>query len=221
MAIMKTIAGFFSARSNDDPIKKYSSLHVRTNSLITLDVTPFLIHDEYLVMENPGSGHQVTHIGEHVLHGMNVFKFYIKSDIGNDNSCIQVTECDGEADAILFRQIDEIYPQSISDWNDWTGTDQVDGLLQWEVFTLKNDNDEVVYSRAWESDLVNCVEKIVPDDATESPYSFASKMMLYQRDISEKGSEPFTEYLMVSIEEEERVCIYVGIDLPMSGLIIS
>lgn len=207
MGFVNTVKGYFGAKRTEDPVKKFSHLNVRTNSLVTLDETFFLLNDQFTIIENPGTTLQVTDVGEMELMGMNVFRFYMESIDRDGEAFIQVLN--NSSDMMLFRPIDEQYPQTTEEWDHWHD------LLKDPVFVM---NNGLEFEQTW-AQVCTTTESVIPDSSRDDhePYSYPVTCKLYERTIDNSGSV-FKEYILVSIEDEERVNIYAGVNYNTAGV---
>lgn len=206
MGLLNTVKGYFGAKRTEDPVKKFSHINVRTNSLVTLDETFFLLNDQYTILENPGTTLQVTDIGVFTVMGMKTFRFYMESIDKEGEAFIQVIEDSHEL--MLFRPIDEIYPQCMEEWSHWKD------LLKDPTFVM---DSGIEYEQTW-SRAVETRESVHPDASQKDhePYDYPVTCKLYERTID--NGTPFKEYIMVCIEDEERVNIYAGVDINSAGV---
>lgn len=190
----------------------HGSLRVRNNGTITVDTTEFLINDEYLTMvAPPNEPMRVTDIGKTDLLGVQALRCYLKTTDGQEYWLQLIEDPEGRPiQATLYSQVNEIHPQSASEWDDWiTNLNSGDPM----------EFNDITYSPVWNS-LVAHSEEIVPSAEGEETYTSPLQTMLYDRDCSEEQDRSLVEQLLVSIEDEERISMYVGIDVPVAGLTV-
>lgn len=212
MSWFKAVKNYIDTKKQPDAsasVQTYSKYNVRANSLVTIDETPFILHDEYTIMENPGSSHQVTDVGYLKVIGIDIYRFYMDSLDNKGESFIQVDE--NTSEIILFRTIDELYPQTVQEWSEWNGQQ---GLIVQDVFIV---NGDVEYEKVWNSP-VSTKEKIIPSSGSD--YTYSVDMQLFKRSVVTEH-DTFTEYLIVAIEEQERINIYVGLNVNSAGVVFS
>lgn len=203
-----------------DVPKTFSTLNVTTNSLITLSTNVFTEYQGYTMMSSPGNEVQVTHVGCINLFQTDVYRFYlipleVEMDVG-----IFIEYHDTlnpkTAHTILYQTVDEVYPQTVDEWDWWL--DEEEGALHGPSFVF---NGEIHYERVW-TNLMSMTETVHPDKSTrESEYSYPIQSSLYRRNISEEGAEPFYEFLLVSVEDGEKVAIYAGMDVTRGAIKVS
>lgn len=210
MSFVKTLKGYFGAKRTEDPIKKFSHLNVRTNSLLTLDETFFILNNEYTIIENPGPTHQVTDVGEFEVMGMKAYRFYVDSLNNTGESFVQVV--DGSNELLLFRPIDEIYPQTQDEWSHWNGPE---GILNQPIFCL---SENLEYENTWRN-AVHTTEHVTPDASSKDPepYKYPVHMQLFERTVSLDNGTEFKEFILAAIEDEERVNVYAGVSINSAG----
>lgn len=219
MGFIDNMKGYFN-RDKDPEYETYSPLRIRLDSLITLDMTPFLIHDEYLVMENPGTCFTVTNVGAiDVDPDLDIFRIYINSE--NGQSILQVAvEAEEIVDLMLFREIGEVIPETADHWTEWLGDpyEDIPGYLNGSTFDIQD--GAVVYQKEW-IELMECSEDVyVSESLNHSERTIQHQMMLFSRDLSEEDQDEVLEYLMLSVEDEERINMYVGIELSPAGITV-
>lgn len=207
-------------------IKTYSPLRVRLDCIIDLNLFKMLVHNEYLIFNNPGKSHQVTHVGHAVSYGLNVNRFYINSMDSEGESMLQVTDNNGNLqsdDIMLFREIITIFPKDANEWCDWMGDDNEIGKCSSEYFTIEDDNgQEITYKAISDMLPVDIEFNVTPSKSqNEEPYTMPTTSALFKRNIAAEGQLAFFEYLLVSVEDEERITIYAGMKLPVSQITIN
>lgn len=202
MSLVSTIKHWFGVKRS----KPVPNTGVRLNGLVEIDTTPFLVHDDYIVFVDPGTNHHIDGIGSLTIHHHTFTRCYILGD--NGESMLQQSD----EEYILFRQINEILPQSNKDWRHWKTN-----VLGGDHYTLENHDDpdqSVTYDAVW--DRSEQYDEFI-EEKSGNKYTCPTHAKLFERQISNAG-QTLTEYLLVQIEEEERVSLYAGIELNKAGV---
>lgn len=195
-------------------VTSFGSLKVRQNSVISLDMPVFLINNESTIMVDPGESLTVTDIGEFTVLGCRVFRYYCNNIVGHDYFIEVVEDLDGNiGEMAIYSQIDETYPQD---------QEQLDHI--YDQLTDPNETETYItdemleYSKLWEDGILTYDENIIPSDKNKETYVCDHESMLYARTYDDSTNQQ--ELLLISIEEQKRVCTYVGLRLSIANIII-
>lgn len=203
MGIAKTLFGMFKARKGEPVIEKFGPLQARLDGRIEIDTTPFLINDEYIAVENPGETHQLTHVGQSVVAGTEISRYYLESLSDSSESILQVAGKNTVDECILFRKVDEFHPQDEETWT------SVSSIGTNDTFTF----NDITYENAWGNSTQHNETVEAAPSQDEKPYTYPCETVLFKRSISGDNEAELTEYAMVAIEDEERVVVYLGINI--------
>lgn len=203
MGIASTVFGMFKARKGEPVIEKFGPLQARLDGRIEIDTTQFIINDEYIAVENPGDNHQLTHVGQSVVAGTEITRYYLEGLSDKSESVLQVAGKNNPDECILFRKVDEFHPQ---DEETWCGVQATAGN---DTFTF----NDIVYENAWGNSVQHNETVEAAPSQDEKTYTYPCETALFMRSVSDDNSSELTEYAMVAIEDEERVVVYLGINI--------
>lgn len=216
---IKSYARIKKGPGKDAPKTQFGLSKCKVNQLIELDMTDFIVNDDYIVMEAPGAKHQVTNIGEFAVDvdkdgttDITGYRFYMTGD-SNEECFLQSFE-ESETTSpsyVLFRRIDIIEPQSVEEWTEWMGdNDEIKGMINDNIFSI----GDITFEKTFTSpiDFVEIIKSGDEDNEEE-----LNTMQLFSREVTTDG-DPITEFVMVDVECEEQISIYIGIALPNAGI---
>ena len=212
MAFLKTIKNMVSARKGEPVIKRFGPYKARFDGQITLDNTAFLLNDQYIQVEDPGTLHQLTHVGTTKVADLLVTRYYLNGITENGETILQVIGTEDRIDeVVLFRQVDTIHPQTEDEW------DNIRNMQNEDIFEF----NEVGYENVWGSNVAHDETVEASPTLKEETYTYPLETALFKRQISEDNEAELNEFAMVAIEDEERAVVYLGINLlPASVTII-
>jgi hypothetical protein len=200
-------------------------LDIRIGSKITLDETPFLLADG-LQIESPGAINFVEAFGEFTIEGVEVYRFYLKSE-DDQESCLQITwdpKVKEIADCRLLRLLAELFPNpDPSDpndrdpneyyWSEWIGSK---GYIRDDNFEA----NEIPYYRVWDS---NGPKYTIPHSFTETIYcdeygeeksTSRIEAMLFGRYLDEKEeAAEFCYVQSVADTEGKSIQVIMAVDI--------
>ena len=211
MALIKTIKNMFGARNGEPVIKKFGPLQARLEGQIIVDNTTFLVNDQYLAVENPGDVHMLTHVGTTNVANMPVTRYYLEGVTEDSETILQVAGNDKPDEIIMFRKVDEVHPQEAGAWAKFRET------ITEETFEFNG----VVYENVWNALLPHNEKVEAAPSLKEDEYTYPCETALFKRQISDDNEPELTEYAMVAIEDEERVVVYLGINLLPAAVTIN
>ena len=199
-------------------------LGIKIHCMIRLDETRFILAGDKLKVESPGGGtHTVTAAEKLMIGDSRIYRVYLESNENKNHSILQIPMDNNEISSItLYRIIDEIYPASDEEWDQWLNSEN--GLIGYRDFQISNDDGSVTeYVRLWGGQ----------EDYAE-PYSFESTIaldpygttgvrtestgMIYGRD----ADNDLREYLLTEQQSvlddkgeisESKIVLMAGIDL--------
>lgn len=202
------------ARKGEPAIERFGPYQARFDGQITIDNTAFILNDEFIQVEDPGTLHQLTHVGITEIAGSNlkVTRYYVEGITEEGETFLQVIGEEGNiSEVVLFRKVDEMHPQTEQGWDD---------LREIQMSDIFSFND-VNYENVWGSALTHEETVTASPTLKEEEYTSPLETALFKRQISEDNEAELNEFAMVAIEDEERVVVYLGINLlPASVTII-
>ncbi|MDH3347196.1 MAG: YjfK family protein [Desulfobulbaceae bacterium] len=215
-----------------DRIDGILPMGIHMDAKVTLDETPFILADG-LGFEFPGTDNLVKAFGTFDLLGGKFFRVYMNSE--DEVSFLEIAMDNGEvAQCRLFRQIHELYPESLDDpedmdpdadyWQHWIGKK---GHMRSEEFIITNDDDsESVFGRVWENPGPAYIppkeytEQMHFDPCGENSEEVQCQAMLFGRLLSEE-EYAIAEFLLIQSESDSdgaRIVLYLGVDINPASL---
>lgn len=195
-------------------------------SRVNLDLTKFLLAEEFMSMDAPASKGTIVEVGIiRQQSGCIDYLCRIAPDGAkeNDTQTILYIETDGEKplDTKLFTMKAEIYPESSDDWDMWLNPES--GIIGSEILTSP---DGVEYYRMWGKGShvlpIEAREEVISDRFGKDTQHNSLKTMMYGRKITKEGSneEISAEYALVSVVNDEFIEILLGTQITItSGMI--
>ncbi len=211
MGLGKTLKGLLRARKDEPVIEKHGPLQARLDGQILVDNTTFLINDEYLAVENPGDVHMLTHVGTTKVANIPFTRYYLEGVTEDSETILQVAGVEKADEIIMFRKVDEIHPQTVEQW------DEIRETLAQDVFEFQ----EVGYGNVWNALLAHDETVVAAPSLNEDGYTYPCETALFKRQISDDNEPELSEYALVAIEDEERVAVYLGINLLTAAVTIN
>ncbi|MFY0656224.1 MAG: DUF2491 family protein [Neptunomonas phycophila] len=211
MGLGKTLKNMFGARKGEPVIEKFGPLQARLNGQVLVDNTTFLVNDQFLAVENPGDVHTLTHVGTTSVANMPVTRYYLEGVTDNTETILQVAGNDKPDEIIMFRKVDEVHPQEAGAWEEFRET------IGEETFEFNG----VVYGNVWNALLAHNETVVAAPSLNEETYTYPCETALFKRQISEDNEPELSEYALVAIEDEERVVVYLGINLLPAAVTIN
>jgi hypothetical protein len=188
-------------------------LELRLNAVLRFDPTDFILSAGNFKIDLPTGDVSVMAVGEFACLGISFHRFYL-ADLKNAEWVLQSAEEKQDLELILFRTIDEVYPD---DWDFWLN-DRT-GLIGYKDFHTP---DHVEYYRVYANPGPGWVSPIEFQESIRGGgenFSIGHAMMLYSRRIASAGNDELTEYLLVSREEdEEGVLVRIMAGVPVSPM---
>ena len=215
----KQVQGFLSGEKPPEPVDRNLPLGLYVGASVDLDATPFLLGGAALKIKLPGERNTVEAFGRINFAGSTLYRFYLKSMPGDQESMLQVAvdKGGGVEECRLFRSFDQVYPHQAEEWAFWLN--ESEGYIGWPVFETKDDQTQ--YSRVWAANDPNHVpgfkfsETIFLDRYGQQVETITHTAMLYGRTINE--THQIVEYMLVGAEEhgsdQALINLLVGIDM--------
>ena len=211
MALFKTIKNMIGARKGEPVIEKFGPLQARLDGQVLVDNTTFLVNDQFLAVENPGDVHQLTHVGTTNVANIPFTRYYLEGVTEDSETILQVAGVEKADEIIMFRKVDEIHPQTAEQW------EEMRDVLTQDVFEFQ----EVGYGNVWNALLAHNEKVVAAPSLKEDEYTYPCETALFKRQISEDNEPELSEYALVAIEDEERVVVYLGINLLPAAVTIN
>jgi hypothetical protein len=215
----KQVQGFLSGEKPPEPVDRNLPLGLYVGASVDLDATPFLLGGAALKIKLPGERNTVEAFSRINFEGSTLYRFYLKSMPGDQESMLQVAvdKGGGVEECRLFRSFDQVYPRQAEEWAFWLN--ESEGYIGWPVFETKDDQTQ--YSRVWAANDPNHVpgfkfsETIFLDRYGQQVETINHTAMLYGRTINE--THQIVEYMLVGAEEhgsdQALINLLVGIDM--------
>lgn len=209
MTILNIIKSWVSSKNL--PTKTFSRLNVRTNSVIIINDALLVLHDHQTIMDNPGPDHQVVDISYLTLAGEEMYRFYTESILDGTESFLQIFNNPFNTEVVLFRTVDEIWPSVPCQWDEWNGPGT--GMIFGDVFHI---DEDVEFQKVWDAPYLSS-ETVVPNETTggEDEYTYPLVTQLFSRTIA----DGVIEYAIISIENQEKINVYVGLNVDITEVL--
>lgn len=224
-------------------------LGLKLNGMARLDETKFVIYGDALKMASPGAGnHTVIAVEKFTINALTVYRFYLESNDDKNQSILQIPLSGAPISApisasisapisapsppevsgiILYRVVDEVYPENEEDWGLWLN--EGTGWIGYKDFIIRDDDGtETLYYRVWGADEdyvgpISFQSTMVLDPYGMTGMKTENLGMVYAREISAEGTGAnLREYVFLTQEkvldddggvEEAKIVIMVGMDL--------
>lgn len=184
----------------------YTPLNVRLTSTVTIDDTSYMIYPDIDKNIFRGDDYSVDAIIEQTVFGSE--KLY-RVQVDRD-AFLMVSNTDvGTVEVIVFHKVNEVYPQTPSEWNEWI--DKNDGMLYSNDIV---DSDDVTYQKFWATVSQNVAKVITLDNETTVDYS----TMVFSRDIKDMNGSDTQEFLLVDIVDNGVINMYTGVVIDSSNI---
>jgi hypothetical protein len=215
----KQVENFISGVKPPEPVDRNLPLGLYVGATVDLDATPFLLGGAALKIKLPGERHTVEAFGRVNFGGSTLYRFYLKSMPGDEESMLQlaVNKAGGIDECRLFRSFDQVYPHQVEEWDFWLN--EKEGYIGWPAFETKDDQTQ--YPRVWAADNPDHVpgfkfsETIIMDRYGQQVETVNHTAMLYGRWINE--THKIVEYMLVGAEmhgsDQALINVLVGIDM--------
>jgi len=215
----KQVQSFISGEKPPEPVDRNLPLGLYVGASLDLDATPFLLGGAALKIKLPGERNTVEAFGRINFEGSALYRFYLKSMPGDQESMLQVAvdKGGGVQECRLFRSFDQVYPSQAEEWAFWL--DEKEGYIGWPAFETKDDQTQ--YLRVWAANDPDHVpgfkfsETIFLDRYGQQVETINHTAMLYGRTINE--THQIVEYMWVGAEEhgshQALINLLVGIDM--------
>lgn len=211
MSVISFFTAWFNRRTDSaTKIQHFGLLKTRLNGHVEVDTTEYLINNDFLITHAPEGSLTVRGIGTANMLGVNVINHYLEDATGNDNYWIQEVSTEKQIhNLFLFSQVDEIVPQTPSQWQ------EIHDLLHSNE-SWTNQNTNTVYECLWhQPQTYTETYEDTPNKETQSTTARLYKRV-YQH--SDDPQQPLLEYLYVCIEDESVVRIYAGLELTPASI---
>jgi hypothetical protein len=211
--------------SKRERIDKDLPLGLRISGMVEVPIVDFVLGGDDLKIKHPGTRNSVAAYGKFALGGADVHRLYLEAS--SDVYALQIAAGKGNdiEECRLFMPLDEVYPETVADWDFWLSPD--DGSIGLDAFQTQ---DEILYGRVWSGGRTGTgqVDRVAPVEFEEAVYhdsdgtqceSVKYRSMLYGRHVNERVDE----YLLLSAVEEEdgaAIQIMVGIDIDPGSLVV-
>jgi hypothetical protein len=197
-------------------------LNLRPNAVVRFDPTLFLLAEGMLRMPSPDGDWSVVAIGEFSMVGFEYFRFYLKN-LNDDELILQVDQNLEKPEIVVFKTIDELYPNpgGPTTWENWL--DEEYGWIGCIDFHLP---DGTEYYRIIQNPGPDRIAPLGFRETifTENHTDFVEHTaMIYGREISIEGMDTIVENLIISQESDDEgalVSVNVGLSLLPSSLTI-
>lgn len=221
--IKNKISGIFSKKQQTPSSENQEvfPLGIRIGSVVSIDATLFTLCQEDSYVEYPGKDFKVNHFGKYTLGGICFYRFYLETS-KESNYLLEVAETEStkKIESItLYQLIDQVFPESEEEWDDWLGDEGHLGGYNFES------PDEVQYRRVYgsTSNKIDPVEVIETVNTEKNTTTVNHLFMTYQRNMDLGQNLGFNELLWVSASEEDGgdsayIDIWAGLELKSSDL---
>lgn len=195
-------------------------LNLKVGSILTLDQTIFTLCEGESYVEYPGKDLIVSHITKTTVASFHTYKFYIQSSTENEYYLeISTQTNDIKVQSIgLYQVLEQIFPETESEWNEWLGENGHIGQYEFES------PGEITYYRV----IGTSESRIEPIEAVESvilpkeDLEVSHLYMSYHRSLLDDASLKQKELLFVTAKEEnsDSACIEIsaGLELNLSDI---
>ena len=212
MSLFKKAKNLWGAHTGEPAIKRFGPYQARFDGQVQIDNTAFILNDEFIAVEDPGTLHQLTHVGTTEVANMTVTRYYLEGITEEGEKFLQVIGTEGNInEVILFRQVDISHPQTEVSWEDLRSV-QSDDIFEF---------NDINYENVWGSALIHSETVTASPTLNEEEYTSPLETALFKRQISEDNEAELNEFAMVAIEDEERVVVYLGINLLPASVTIN
>ncbi|QWR78846.1 DUF2491 family protein [Candidatus Magnetomonas plexicatena] len=204
-------------------------LGIRINGMVRFDESKFVINSDVLKAQSPGGGiHTVAAAEKFMIGSMKIYRFYLEENETKEQSVLQIPVSNEEIEGIvLFRIIEEIYPQDEREWDFWLN--ERTGSIGSKYFRIiEEDSTDTLYHRLWGGDERYVKPIFFRSVISTDSYGLTGMKtenlgMIYAREIT----ETLQEYLFIVYEkllddegqtEDARIILMAGIDIGLAEI---
>ncbi|MBF0465745.1 MAG: DUF2491 family protein [Nitrospirae bacterium] len=204
-------------------------LGIRINGMVRFDESKFVINSDVLKAQSPGGGIHTVAAGEKFMIGsLKIYRFYLEENETKQQSVLQIPVSNDEMEGmVLFRIIEEIYPQDEEEWDFWLNEET--GCIGNKDFRIREeDGSDTLYYRIWGDDERYVKPIFFRSVISTDSYGLTGMKtenigMIYGREIT----ETLQEYLFIVYEklldddghtEEAKIILMAGIDIGLAEI---
>jgi hypothetical protein len=192
---------------------------LRLGCTVRIDPSLFILAGDAINVAQPSGDCAVSAAGSYAYGGATFHRIFVK-DLAGQEFCLQLgVEADGRvAEAILYQMLDEVFPESSDDWDNWLNDEN--GLIGYRDFSTP---DGTGYQRMWDPNGADHIEpreyeeRLTDDPYVEQVMNLAHAAMLYARRVDDTT----VEYALVDkIEDDDGASVQIsaGIEVPVVSL---